>query len=237
MNAKEISDSTLESVTPADNDLLIIYDTSEGTTGKATIADIAPKVAENIDISTLPAVTPAANDVLMIGDTSEGTTGKATIADIAPKVAENIDIATLPAVTPAADDVLMIRDTSAGTTGKATIADIAPKVAENIPIINGTLTYSPTNAGGISEVFAKKYGRIAVIHAIIENCNLVSNTLTEIAITNLIPLNKKWQLVNTDLYLANLNPRCFLQGNGSIVLLVGKSVEINVRIDCVFLCE
>ena len=92
MNAKEISDSTLESVTPADNDLLIIYDTSEGTTGKATIADIAPKVAENIDIATLPAVTPAADDVLMIRDTSARTTGKATIADIAPKVAENIAI-------------------------------------------------------------------------------------------------------------------------------------------------
>ena len=86
MNAKEISDSTLESVTPADNDLLIIYDTSEGTTGKATIADIAPKVAENIDIATLPAVTPAADDVLMIGDTSAGTIGKSTISDIVPKV-------------------------------------------------------------------------------------------------------------------------------------------------------
>ena len=86
MNAKEISDSTLESVTPADNDLMLIYDTSEGTTGKATIADIAPKVAENIDIATLPAVTPAADDVLMIRDTSARTTGKATIADIAPKV-------------------------------------------------------------------------------------------------------------------------------------------------------
>jgi len=91
MNAKEISDATLPTVTPADNDLMLIYDTSAGTTGKATIADIAPKVAENIDISTLPAVTPAADDVLMIGDTSAGTTGKATIAGIAPKVAENID--------------------------------------------------------------------------------------------------------------------------------------------------
>ena len=82
MNAKEISDSTLESVTPADNDLMLIYDTSEGTTGKATIADIAPKVAENIDIATLPAVTPAADDFLMIRDTSAGKTGKTTIADI-----------------------------------------------------------------------------------------------------------------------------------------------------------
>jgi hypothetical protein len=53
MNAKEISDSTLESVTPADNDLMLIYDTSAGTTGKATIADIAPKVAENIDTEDL----------------------------------------------------------------------------------------------------------------------------------------------------------------------------------------
>ena len=86
MNAKEISDATLESVTPADNDFMLIYDTSERTTGKATIAGIAPKVAENINISTLPEVTPAADDVLMIRDTSERTTGKATIADIAPKV-------------------------------------------------------------------------------------------------------------------------------------------------------
>ena len=37
MNAKEISDSTLESVTPADNDLMLIYDTSEGTTGKVPL--------------------------------------------------------------------------------------------------------------------------------------------------------------------------------------------------------
>ena len=81
MNAKEISDATLESVTPADNDLMLIYDTSAGTTGKATIADIAPKVAENIDIATLPAVTPATDDVLMIRDTSAGKTGKATIAE------------------------------------------------------------------------------------------------------------------------------------------------------------
>ena len=51
MNAKEISDATLPAVTPADNDLMLIYDTSEGTTGKATIEDIAPKVAENIRIT------------------------------------------------------------------------------------------------------------------------------------------------------------------------------------------
>jgi len=88
MNAKEISDATLPTVTPADDDLMLIYDTSEGTTGKATIADIAPKVAENIDIATLPAVTPAADDVLMIRDTSEGTTGKATIADVVKKVSD-----------------------------------------------------------------------------------------------------------------------------------------------------
>ena len=42
MNAKEISDATLPTVTPADDDLMLIYDTSEGTTGKATIADIIP---------------------------------------------------------------------------------------------------------------------------------------------------------------------------------------------------
>ena len=53
MNAKEISDSTLESVTPADNDLMLIYDTSEGTTGKTTISAIAPKVAENIPVSSI----------------------------------------------------------------------------------------------------------------------------------------------------------------------------------------
>ena len=90
MNAKEISDATLPTVTPAADDLMILYDVSERTTGKTPISGIAPKVAENIDISTLPAVTPAADDVLMIRDTSAGTTGKATIADIAPKVAENI---------------------------------------------------------------------------------------------------------------------------------------------------
>jgi hypothetical protein len=193
--------------------------------------------AKEISDATLPTVTPADNDLMLIYDTSEGTTGKATIADIAPKVAENIDISTLPAVTPAADDVLMIGDTSAGTTGKATIAGIAPKVAENIDIINGTLTYSPTNADGISEVFAKKYGRIAQIHAIIKNCNLVANTLTEIAITNLIPLNKNWQLVNVDQYIENLNPRCFLSSNGHIQLTVNKSVTLDVRIDCIFICE
>ena len=85
MNAKVISDSTLPAVTPDDDDLMLIYDTSEGTTGKATIADIAPKVAENIDIATLPAVTPDDDDVLMLRDTSAETTGKATIADIIQK--------------------------------------------------------------------------------------------------------------------------------------------------------
>ena len=151
--------------------------------------------------------------------------------------AKEISDATLPAVTPADDDLMLIYDTSEGTTGKATIADIAPKVAENINIINGTLTYSPTNADGISEVFAKKYGRIAQIHAIINNCNLVANTLTEIAITNLIPLNKNWQLVNVDQYIENLNPRCFLASNGSIQLLVNQSITMDVRIDCIFICE
>lgn len=37
MNAKEISDATLPAVTPADNDLMLIYDTLEGTTGKVTL--------------------------------------------------------------------------------------------------------------------------------------------------------------------------------------------------------
>lgn len=43
MNAKEISDATLPAVTPDNNDLMLIYDTSAGTTGKATIADITQK--------------------------------------------------------------------------------------------------------------------------------------------------------------------------------------------------
>lgn len=97
MNAKEISDATLPAVTPADDDLLLIYNTSEGTTGKATIADIAPKVAENIDIATLPAVTPAADDVLMLHDTSAGKTGKATIAAIINNSSVG-DIISLPTV-------------------------------------------------------------------------------------------------------------------------------------------
>ena len=48
MNAKEISDATLPTVTPANDDLMILYDVSEGTTGKTPISGIAPKVAENI---------------------------------------------------------------------------------------------------------------------------------------------------------------------------------------------
>ena len=48
MNAKEISDATLPTVTPADDDLMILYDVSAGTTGKTPISGIAPKVAENI---------------------------------------------------------------------------------------------------------------------------------------------------------------------------------------------
>jgi len=55
MNAKEISDSTLESVTPADDDLMILYDVSEGTTGKATIADIINNSSVG-DIISLPTV-------------------------------------------------------------------------------------------------------------------------------------------------------------------------------------
>jgi len=49
MNAKEISDATLESVTPADNDLMLIYDTSAGTTGKATIASIFNVMADFLE--------------------------------------------------------------------------------------------------------------------------------------------------------------------------------------------
>ena len=66
MNAKEISDSTLESVTPADNDLMLIYDTSEGTTGKATIADVVKKVS---DIEYLKLDTPV---IKKQNDTVEG---------------------------------------------------------------------------------------------------------------------------------------------------------------------
>ena len=41
MNAKEISDATLPTVTPDDDDLMILYDVSEETTGKAPISKIA----------------------------------------------------------------------------------------------------------------------------------------------------------------------------------------------------
>lgn len=68
MNAKEISDATLESVTPADNDLILIYDTSEGTTGKATIADIAPKVAENINTEELTSNLEIFNQEIIISN-------------------------------------------------------------------------------------------------------------------------------------------------------------------------
>lgn len=64
MNAKEISDATLPAVTPADNDLMLIYDTSEGTTGKATIADIAPKVAEYLKIPTYSKKSYTITDVI-----------------------------------------------------------------------------------------------------------------------------------------------------------------------------
>ena len=40
MNAKEISDSTLPAVTPSDDDLMILYDVSEGTTGKVPIENL-----------------------------------------------------------------------------------------------------------------------------------------------------------------------------------------------------
>jgi len=151
--------------------------------------------------------------------------------------AKEISDATLPTVTPDDDDLMILYDVSEETTGKIPISGIAPKVAENINIINGTLTYSPTNADGISEVFAKKYGRIAQIHANIHNCNLVGSVLTEIAITNLIPLNKSWQHVSVDTYIENLSPRCFLLDNGSIQLLVNKSITTDIRIDCIFMCE
>jgi len=55
MNAKEISDATLPTVTPADDDLMILYDVSEGTTGKATIADIINNSSVG-DIISLPPV-------------------------------------------------------------------------------------------------------------------------------------------------------------------------------------
>ena len=66
MNAKEISDATLPTVTPADDDLMLIYDTSEGTTGKATIADVVKKVS---DIGHLKLNTPVMKKQ---NDTTEG---------------------------------------------------------------------------------------------------------------------------------------------------------------------
>jgi len=133
MNAKEISDSTLESVTPADNDLMLIYDTSEGTTGKATIADIAPKVAENIDISTLPAVTPAADDVLMIRDTSAGTTGKATIADIINNSSVG-DIISLPTV--------QLVNITTGETGNLNVKFLKLRSNRGIVFVDGSVKNS-----------------------------------------------------------------------------------------------
>lgn len=149
--------------------------------------------------------------------------------------AKEISDSTLESVTPADNDLMLIYDTSEGTTGKATIADIAPKVAENIDIIDGVITYSQTNATGILEVFAKKYGRIAEIHALILGCNLIANTLTEIAITNLLPLDSSWKLVTMDHSI--LGQRCFLDANGSIKVIVPENITLNVRIDCVYLCK
>ena len=63
MNAKEISDATLPTVTPADDDLMILYDVSEGTTGKTPISGIAPKVAENI----VPLIEAKINTVIKRG--------------------------------------------------------------------------------------------------------------------------------------------------------------------------
>ena len=143
MNAKEISDATLESVTPADNDLMLIYDTSEGTTGKATIAGIAPKVAENIDISTLPAVTPAADDVLMLRDTSAGTTGKATIADIIDKSSVG-DIISLPSV--------QISNGTTGEKGVLTVKFLKLRSHRGIVFVDGSVRNS--SPGTISLTFS-----------------------------------------------------------------------------------
>lgn len=150
MNAKEISDATLESVTPADNDLMLIYDTSEGTTGKATIAGIAPKVAENIDISTLPAVTPAADDVLMLRDTSAGTTGKATIADIINNSSVG-DIISLPTV--------QISNSTTGETGVLTVSFLKLRSHRGIVFVDGSVRNSSTRGTihlsfSISDIFS-----------------------------------------------------------------------------------
>jgi len=133
MNAKEISDATLPTVTPADDDLMILYDVSEGTTGKTPISGIAPKVAENIDISTLPAVTPAADDVLMIRDTSAGTTGKATIADIINNSSVG-DVISLPTV--------QLFNTTTGETGNLNVKFLKLRSNRGIVFVDGSVKNS-----------------------------------------------------------------------------------------------
>lgn len=44
----------LDTITPASADVIPIWDMSEGKTGKATIADVAPIIAENIDVDSIP---------------------------------------------------------------------------------------------------------------------------------------------------------------------------------------
>ena len=164
MNAKEISDSTLESVTPANNDLMLIYDTSEGTTGKATIADIAQAIARFVDMSDLPTSTPEESDFLIFGNSETGN-AKNSIASIAPIIQANFDISNevasgdtrpvesdavytalknalsisrvsdLPTSTPEESDFLIFGNSETGN-AKNSIASIAPIIQANFDISN-----------------------------------------------------------------------------------------------------
>ena len=124
MNAKEISDATLESVTPANDDLMLIYDTSAGTTGKATIASIAPIIQANFDIS---------NGVAS-GDT------RPVESDAVYTALENAlsisRVSDLPTSTPEADDFLIFGNSETGN-AKNSIASIAPIIQANFDISNG----------------------------------------------------------------------------------------------------
>lgn len=44
----------LDTITPASADVIPIWDISEGKTGKATLANIAPIIAKNIDVDNIP---------------------------------------------------------------------------------------------------------------------------------------------------------------------------------------
>lgn len=89
MNAKEISDATLESVTPADNDLMLIYDTSEGTTGKATIADIVQKGASSPNFALNTPLIKRQNNDIEGGQIDMESGGNVDITNVFIDVYEN----------------------------------------------------------------------------------------------------------------------------------------------------